>query len=679
MDITSPRKLAAPLGETARAIAETDGDFIAQTAAYALLLRAWTGAFDDLARAVTDRSLVDRIGSLLAATDLCAVFSGYIAEGKDPSIYFYEDFLRAYDSKTSRSRGVHYSPPAVVSYMLGGVETILLEQFGEAASRAAILDPCCGIGTFLHQLPESLPRRRVIGLEISAPACALASRLTNGCEIRHADSLQDIDLGIDGGPLVVIGNPPYSGHSANAGAIADLMEDYRIGLNERNPKWLQDDYVKFIRMAQHRVDRAGSGIIAFITNHNYLVNPTFRAMRLSLMDSFDQVHALNLYGNALTHEQSDEPDESIFAIRMGVAITFMVKLPNPGRHVVLHAGIRGARQHKLSRLSSMTFHDTPWREVDPIKPFSAFVQTDRALRDEFYGFASLFDLFREHSVGFVTSRDAFAIDTDRDALLARIADLRDPKISPRAIRETHPVTDLDIEEARRELLADLYWEDKAIEVLYRPFDKRWAYYSRAVMERARLPFMESMMQDNVALAIGRAGQVTGSSEWDVVFCSDRPADLNLFRRGGAMLFPLYHYEHGRRMPNMVQDNDLIFYYVYAMLHSGIYRKRYSDFLAIDYPRIPLSADMSRISRLADLGEKLVEIHLMRRELPHDAPADPGPALRIGGWDIPGKYLADRKRRELTGSEHIHLARIAWCAARTIAIREEIDSIIECTP
>jgi len=681
MNITSPRKLAALLGEIAGEIAASDGDLVAQTAIYGLFIQAWTGRraeFDDLIDSTTCGKATAQARCALASLDLRAVFSGYLAEGKDPAIYFYEDFLRAYDAKTSRRRGVHYTPPAAVGYMLRGVETILRDRFHDQADQAVILDPCCGIGTFLHQILASLPHKRIIGMELSAPACALVSRLTAGCEIRNIDSLQDVDLEIGPGPLVVIGNPPYSGHSANAGAIAELMDDYKTGLAERNPKWLQDDYVKFIRMAQHRVDRAGSGIVAFITNHNYLVNPTFRAMRLSLMRSFDQVYALNLYGNALTNQQSGEPDESIFKIRMGVAIAFMVTSPDPGKRAIFHAGIRGAREHKLSRLSEMGFHETPWREIEPAKPLSIFVPTDRTLREEFYGFTSLFNLFEEHSVGFVTSRDAFAVDTDRDALLRRISDLRNPNLSPRAIREAYPITDLNVEDARRQLQADLYWEDKLIEVLYRPFDKRWAYYSRAVMERARLPFMENMMADNIALAVGRAGQVIGSSVWDAVFCSDRPVDLNLFRRGGAMLFPLFRYERGRQLYNIVQDNPPIFYYIYAVLHSGIYRRRYADFLAIDYPRVPLKADRDIIDAMAALGKRLADVHLMRVHVPSGA-STPHPAIRIGGWNIPDKYLADRKRRDLTNAERIHINRIADWAALTQALQREIDSIIDSNP
>ncbi|PJF38502.1 MAG: helicase, partial [Phototrophicales bacterium] len=75
--------------------------------------------------------------------------------------------------------------------------------------------------------------------------------------------------------MVVLGNPPYSGHSANTGAwISDLVRDYYFvdgqPLGERNTKWLLDDYVKFIRFGQWRIDQTGSGIIALITNNGYL-------------------------------------------------------------------------------------------------------------------------------------------------------------------------------------------------------------------------------------------------------------------------------------------------------------------------------------------------------------------------------------------------------------------------
>ncbi len=337
-----------------------------------------------------------------------------------------------------------------------------------------VMDPCCGIGTFFRYIENNLsPRPEMIGAELMSVPCELASRLLGECRILRADSLQDIELHTGGKTLVILGNPPYSGHSANVGQITEMVADYRAGLQERNPKWLQDDYVKFMRMAQHRVDEAGSGVVAFITNHSYIFNPTFRSMRASLMRSFDAIHVLDLQGNAKRAEKA--PDENVFPIQMGVGISFLIKTSDVEKCAVMYAETRGTRQSKMDALARMDFSSTPWREVDAVKPFYLFTPTDRKLQEEFYGFSSLFHLFGESSVGFVTSRDRFAIDFDREALLNRIADLRRDDIPLEEIRSAYPIGDLDLEKARRELQADEDWQDCAVEALYRPFDRRWAY------------------------------------------------------------------------------------------------------------------------------------------------------------------------------------------------------------
>jgi len=134
--------------------------------------------------------------------------------------------------------------------------------------------------------------------------------------------------------MVVLGNPPYSGHSANKSEwIAGLVQDYYyvdgLPLGERNPKWLQDDYVKFIRFGQWRIDKTGSGILAFITNHGYLDNPTFRGMRQSLEKTFDEIYVMDLHGNSKKKEVTPDgsPDKNVFDIQQGVAVAIMVKYP----------------------------------------------------------------------------------------------------------------------------------------------------------------------------------------------------------------------------------------------------------------------------------------------------------------------------------------------------------------
>jgi len=140
--------------------------------------------------------------------------------------------------------------------------------------------------------------------------------------------------------LVVMGNPPYSGHSANHGKWMDdllrgagkdksLASYYQVDgqpLGERNPKWLQDDYVKFLCFGQWRIQRSGQGILAFITNHGYLDNPTFRGMRQSLMQTFSEIYVLDLHGSVKKRARAPlgQVDQNVFDIQQGVSIGIFI-------------------------------------------------------------------------------------------------------------------------------------------------------------------------------------------------------------------------------------------------------------------------------------------------------------------------------------------------------------------
>ena len=657
--------MAARLAQIARELSQYIGDLRAQTVPYALLIRRWGAAANiaPLLDGFDDADAVGRIEQTLDGHDLAAIRARYEAEGKEPAVYFYEDFARAYDPASARGRGMRYTPPEVVSFIVRGVDSILRERFGVTLHDALVVDPCCGVGTFLRHIEKGdSPRRgqvateqaamesrhygsgtlpfaerpRMIGMELMPAPCAIARCLLGEAQIVHSDWLSDPRLELDGRLLVILGNPPYSGHSSNAGKIADLMADYRVGLSERNPKWLQDDYVKFIRMAQHQVECAGRGVVAFVTNHSYLFNPTFRAMRQSLANAFDEIRVLDLGGNV---KRLDRQDENVFPIQMGVAISFFVRASSSETCRIRYARATGERARKLKTLAETSLDGIEWADVPLAKPFAIFVASADSPRDEFYGFRSLFDVFREHTMGFVTSRDSRAIGFSKEEVPAR------PQ-----------------------------------EVLYRPFDRRWACCSRATMERPRLPFMENLMRENVALAIGRAGQVTGSSEWDVVFVTDRPADLNLFRRGGAKLFPRYVYRGDQRVSNMAEDDadpDALFCYIYAVLHSTAYRARYAQCLAIDYPRIPMPHDSRVFETLAKSGARLIDTHLMRRN-PKRCRAtalQSAASITIGGYIEPEKCLRDRAG--VDSDEQAELVRSA--VAMTLDLRAEIDRVISASP
>ena len=153
---------------------------------------------------------------------------------------------------------------------------------------------------------------------------------------------------------VVIGNPPYSGLSSNMGPWIDGLLKGRLldgtatsyyhvdgePLGERKV-WLQDDYVKFIRLSQWLLDGTGVGVHGYISNHGYLDNPTFRGMRWSLMQSFRRIRVLDLHGNLKKKEAppGGGRDVNVFDIQQGVAIGLFTKAA--AARSVCHADLWG--------------------------------------------------------------------------------------------------------------------------------------------------------------------------------------------------------------------------------------------------------------------------------------------------------------------------------------------------
>ncbi|HXP62771.1 MAG TPA: N-6 DNA methylase [Dongiaceae bacterium] len=234
------------------------------------------------------------------------------------------------------------------------------------------------LNIFLTNTLEDLERTA----EQLGPLRALSDEANSAYEIKKAKPV-----------LVVLGNPPYSGHSANKGEwISSLVRDYYFcdgkPLGERNPKWLQDDYVKFIRWGQWRIEQTGQGVLAFITNHGYLDNPTFRGMRQHLMRTFDEIHILNLHGNSKKKEtvpDTGQADKNVFDIQQGVAIGIFVKLPPSARTkrrqgglaAVFHADLWGAqRKSKYDWLDGNHIDSTPWTPLIPASPQYPFIPQD---------------------------------------------------------------------------------------------------------------------------------------------------------------------------------------------------------------------------------------------------------------------------------------------------------------
>jgi len=234
--------------------------------------------------------------------------------------------------------------------------------------------------------------------------------------------------------MCVIGNPPYSGESANKGEwIMNLMEDYKkepggkVKLNERNPKWINDDYVKFLRYGQYFIEKNGSGILAYINPHGYLDNPTFRGMRWNLLKTYDTIYTIDLHGNAKKKETAPDGsvDENVFDIMQGVSINLFVKTGKKkttelGK--VFHYNLYGKREYKYNWLIENSLQAIKFKELQNKEPMYLMVEKDYEKEEEYNKGLSITELFPVNNVGIVTSRDDFIIDDNKNRLEKRIID-----------------------------------------------------------------------------------------------------------------------------------------------------------------------------------------------------------------------------------------------------------------
>ncbi|MBW2169734.1 MAG: DNA methyltransferase, partial [Deltaproteobacteria bacterium] len=499
--------------------------------------------------------------------------------------------------------------------------------------------------------------------------------------------------------LVILGNPPYSGMSANKSEkevtfkkgdnytthyeikevnsrfnlipetkkatkeitrkqktwIGALIEYYKVidgkWLKEKNPKWLQDDYVKFIRFAQWKIDQAGEGILGFITNHSYLDNPTFRGMRQSLMKSFNEIYILDLHGNSLKKEKCPDgsKDENVFDIRQGVAIALFVKKQGKKGCKVYHSERWGLRDKKYEWLQKNNIKKTKWKSLSPKSETYFFIPRDERLLKAYERFPKITEIFPVNSVGIVTSRDNFVIDSDKDVLKRRIKIFCDEKMPDDLVRQTFSLKDKPnwkLKNSRENIRKDEKREDSITKILYRPFDIRWVCYHDAVIERSRKEVMRHMLQENLGLITVR--QVAeGTFNHALIAESIVESRITLSNKGIGFLFPLYLYpkkdnpqkrssgstlmlfeppaEYSSKTPNLSPDivkhlrksfektltPEDIFYYVYATLYSTTYRIKYAEFLKSDFPRVPFTKKPELFSNMATYGKRLAQLHLLQ--------------------------------------------------------------------
>ncbi len=542
--------------------------------------------------------------------------------------------------------------------------------------------------------------------------------------------------------MCVLGNPPYSGVSNNKGSwITGLIEDYKyidgVHFGERK-HWLQDDYVKFIRFAEHMIAKTGEGIIGMITNHGYLDNPTFRGMRWHLLNTFDKLYVLDLHGNSKKKEVAPDgsADKNVFDIQQGVAIVIGVKKKHSAKSnaskplaQVFKGDLWGARATKYEQLFKSTLLEQVCKPVNYQAPEYAFVHRDHSMQGAYEKGFSIADFMPVNVTGIVTMGDGFAIADSAAELEARMRHFLTTDLTASELNQRHQLgknySEWILSNKAGLKTADL----KPVPIDYRPFDQRWTYFDNRVLWRWREKVMRHMLSGkNLALVVGRQGQVVGTMPWNLVFLHQGALDFNCFYRGGGLSFPLYLYpseqdlDQTRRVnfdPALyaklqalatdtkrgTPDEVAVFDYIYGVLHRPSYRQTYAEFLKTDFPRIPWPASPAEFWATANLGGQLRRLHLLEPAAVGAAPYpfkgvgegsveqarfednrvwinttqhfDNVPAgawdFYIGGYQPAQKWLKDRKGRSLSFDDIKHYQRILKVLTETQRLMGELDA------
>jgi len=743
----------------------------------------------------TLRWIVEDLVDLLAAAPIQDVIRRDFdpARRKDVIQHFYETFLQAFDKGLRKKRGVYYTPQPVVSFMVRSVQALLRSRFGLADGLAdpgvVLLDPAAGTLTFLteafrvaleayaeahgpggraalvrdHLLPHFQAfevmmapyaighwRARLFFEEQGIPLAdgqRVRLYLTNALELEETrqtvfpftaalarESLEAWRIKrtqTEAAVSVVIGNPPWSGHSANRSAPeidARLRTSYYQvdggPLGERNPKWLQDDYVKFLRFGQTRIEQSGAGILCFVTPHGYLDSPTFRGLRRSLLETFDEMYFLDLHGNKRKRERGrdSEPDDNVFdGVAQGVAVAILIKKPGLARRV-FHAEVLGSRAGKERWLSRDVERDC-WREARMTAP--SYVIRGGGVRgggEEYARGFPLPEIFPVRAVGVLTARDEVTIGFDQTDLEARIARLQE--VLRRGDENPWRLDAARAERVRR-ALEDGAWRRQVREILYRPFDRRVILYLDALVDRPRREGMRPFLlpeQHNIGLVLPR--QARGEL---AAFVTDRMIAhkaVSAYDINSVFPLRLAPEELFGGRPNLgepflaalgraygkVPSPEAVFHFVYAVLHSPGYRQDHEPFLREGFPRIPFPADAVLFAHLGTEGAELVDLHLLRPERSGEPGVRctgdsrlalsrrplwdkekhrvliSGPDLcfegvtpkvwahRIGGYQVLRTWLTARAGRVLSLAEIEHFRRMTAALEGTLAVQLRIEEI-----
>lgn len=548
----------------------------------------------------------------------------------------------------------------------------------------------------------------------------------------------------DGRFTAVVGNPPYSSVSQNMTThIWELVNEYLVlpagPIVERsNRNHLQDDYVKFVRVAQACIAASGVGLIGMITNSSYLSGTWYRGMRFHLLKALPWVDIIDLHGGKGFIRSAAFDDQNVFEIMQSVAIAILACTPS-GVSRVSYSELIGSRESKYERLLTRDLPDTKTLHPSESNKWS-FQPFSLDMQSEWESFIRMEDVFVIWGDGAKTNRDGLAVARTSAELRDQIQKFADLRIADATLEEEFGFGSnyqWKTETVRRAFSKLAFDASLVSNYAYRPFDTRFIYWHPAIVFNMRGGKLDHFRSPNPGLGF-LFSRTTTKDEYTNFFVTRSIPDMQiLYNTKVAPLFRAMPDDSGGALfavPDAAISNlgagfvkklacavdsglekspaqaEIIFSYVYATVHSRIYRRRYQDFLRTDYPRIPLPGSTEFFRKLARLGGELIALHLLeapKLDKPitefvgskslevekiswlHDTvwldkaqttgfkgvPEDIW-NFYIGGYQVCEKWLKDRKGSTLSKDDIAHYQKIIVALSETIRLMGEIDSVIE---